>query len=60
MKVRFIKPHPAYGYFPGQEGEVKDPKELIEGGYAVPVKETAETATLPTAETAKKNPVKKK
>lgn len=59
MKVRFLKSHPAYGYFAGQEGEVKDPRELIENGYAVPVPETAEKATLPQAETAAK-PKKKK
>jgi hypothetical protein len=60
MKVRFIKSHPAYGYFSGQEGEVQDPRELIEGGYAVPVPETTEKATLPKAETAKKATPKKK
>jgi hypothetical protein len=59
MKVRFIKPHPKYGYFPGQEGDVKEAKALIEGGYALPVPEQTEKATLPKAETAIK-PVKAK
>lgn len=55
MKIKFLKSHPKYGYFPGQEGEVKEPKELIEGGYAVPVKDETEKAVTPTAEKALKN-----
>jgi hypothetical protein len=39
MKIKFIKSHPRFSYFVGDETEMKDPKELIEEGYAVEVKE---------------------
>jgi hypothetical protein len=54
MKVKFLKSHPKYGYFAGNEGDVQDPKELIEGGFAVPVPGKTEKATLPKEETAKR------
>jgi hypothetical protein len=36
MKIKFLNPHPAYGYFPGETGEVNDQaaQQLIEEGYA--------------------------
>lgn len=53
MKVVFLKSHPDFGYFAGDEADMKDPKELIEKGFVKPAKEAKETATAnPKAEKA--------
>lgn len=44
MKIKFLKSHPAYGYFAGDVAEVSDPKELLEGKFAEPVEIKTETA----------------
>ncbi|PRY10289.1 hypothetical protein CLV24_11417 [Pontibacter ummariensis] len=45
MKIKFLKPHPAFGYFPGQSGEVEDEKaaELIKDKFAEESKEEEES-----------------
>lgn len=53
MKVKFLKSHPKYGYFPGQEGEIKEPKELIKQGYVVEVEPQPAKEEAPKSEKAK-------
>lgn len=57
MKIKFIKSHPRYAYFVGDEAVIADTKELIEEGYVIPVKEDKEPPKeAPKAETAQVNP----
>lgn len=57
-----MKSHPAYGYFVGDVADIKEDKELLEGGYVEPAeseatkeapkKATKEKAVAPNAEKA--------
>lgn len=54
MRVKFIKSHYLYSYFAGDIAELADPKELIEGGFAVEIpEEKPEVKEAPKAEVKK-------
>lgn len=57
MKVKFIKSHPRYAYFVGDEAVIADTKELIEEGYVIPAEEDkAPPKEAPKAEKAQVKP----
>lgn len=45
MKIKFIKPHYKYSYFPGDPADLEDKiaEKLIEGGYAIAEKASEKT-----------------
>lgn len=63
MRIKFIKVHPLYAYFVGNEAELnaEHTEILLKSGCVVPVKSEPETAIAPKAQTAtvKTEPAKK-